>query len=211
MTTTARHRRPLTPDERRTFESLLEGVLPRAYSAALHLTRDPVEAEDVVQEAALLAFRGFDGFEPGSNFKAWFLKILTNAFLMRCRKNKRMAGTVSIEDTPDLYLYGRTAEAGMHKDDPDPARTFLSRLDAEKVSSAILALPLQYRSVATLYFVEDLSYAEIASMLGCPVGTVRSRLHRARALLQRELWGIAVDHGLVPAAAPEPSLAQPSF
>ena len=184
---------------------------PAMLLLARQWTASQCDAEDIVQEAALLAFRGFDGFEPGSNFKAWFLKILTNAFLMRCRKNKHMSATMSIDDTPDLYLYGRTAEAGMHKDDPDPARTFLGRLDAERVSSAILALPLQYRSVATLYFVEDLSYAEIASMLGCPVGTIRSRLHRARALLQRELWGIAVDHGLVPAAAPEPVLPQPSF
>lgn len=211
MTTTAGPRRALAPEERRTFESLLEETLPRAYSAALHLTRDPVDAEDIVQEAAMLAFRGFAGFEPGSNFKAWFLKILTNAFYMRCRKDKKTAGTISIDEAPELYLYARTAEAGMHRDDPDPARSFLSRLDAEKVSAAILALPLQYRAVATLYFAEDLSYAEIASILGCPVGTVRSRLHRARALLQRQLWEIAVDHGLVPVPAPEPSLTQPSF
>lgn len=185
------------------FTQLLDEALPRAYAAALHFTRDPLDAEDVVQEAAMLAFRGFTTFAPGSNFRAWFLKIVTNVFLMRCRKEKKSRDDVSLDDVPELFLYERTSEVGLHDGGSDPAEAFFSGIETERVTRAIQSLPLQYRAAATLYFVEDLSYAEIGSILECPVGTVRSRLHRARALLQRELWQSAVDCGLVSAARGE--------
>ncbi len=177
------------------FDSLLEPVLPRAYQAALHMTRDPVEAEDVVQDAVLMALKGFGTFTPGTNFRAWFLRVLTNAFLMRRRKERRSDSMVSLDDAQPLYLFHRTAEVGWHKA-PDPVRAFFDRVVTEQVSEAIQSLPIQYRTVASLYFVEDLSYAEIASIVGCPVGTVRSRLHRARDALQRSLWEAAVDCGV---------------
>jgi RNA polymerase sigma-70 factor (ECF subfamily) len=177
------------------FGSLLEPILPRAYQAALHMARDPVEAEEVVQEAVLMALKGFATFTPGTNFKAWFLRVLTNAFLMRRRKEKREKGTIAIEDVQPLYLYSRTRETAW-QDAPDPARAFFDRLITNQVTEAIQSLPDQFRTVASLYFVEDLSYAEIASIIGCPVGTVRSRLHRARNVLQRSLWEAAVDCGV---------------
>lgn len=178
-----------------TFESLFRDTLPRAYRAALHMTQDASDAEDVVQEAALLAFRAFATFRAGTNFRAWFLRILTNVVRARYRKAKRSRGTMSLDATPERWLYSRTLQAGYHRED-NPAQAFMSRLTVAQVREAIDALPSAYRTVVTLYFVDDLSYEEIAGIVDCPVGTVRSRLHRGRKLLQDALWQIAEDHGL---------------
>ena len=169
-----------------TFDALLAPLLPTAYRAALYLTRNQADAEDVVQEAVLLALKGFSGFQPGTNFKAWFMRILTNVFYGRGRRARAAGETVSLDDVPLLYLYTKTAAAGLHSRDSNPAATLISRLETEQVAAAMEALPVEYRAVATLYFVDDLSYQEIATMLDCPVGTVRSRLNRARGRL-REL------------------------
>lgn len=195
-------RAPETPaaDSAPTFEALLTPVLATAYRAALYMTRNQADAEDVVQEAVLLALRGFGGFQPGTNFKAWFLRILTNVFYARGRRAGAAGGTVSLDDVPPLYLYTKTAAAGWHAQDSNPAATFLRKVETEQVAAALRALPPEYRTVATLYFVDDLSYQEIATTLDCPIGTVRSRLHRARRLLQRALWTLAVDNGLVDVA-----------
>jgi len=181
-----------------TFEALLKPLLPTAYRAALHLTRNQADAEDVVQETVLLALRGFGGFQLGTNFKAWFMRILTNVFYGRGRRARVAGTTVSLDEVPPLHLYTKTAAAGWHGADANPAATFFSKLETEQVAGALQSLPEEYRAVATLYFVDDLSYQDIATMLDCPVGTVRSRLHRARRLLQRALWDLAVDNGIVP-------------
>jgi RNA polymerase sigma-70 factor (ECF subfamily) len=164
----------------------------------VRLTRDRTEAEDLVQDAALLAFRAFGSFQPGTNFKAWFFRILTNAFYSRHRKTKHERNNVSTEDLPALYLYARTAEIGLHSQEPDPAAAMMDRFDTEHVAEALDALPEEYRVVASLYFVDDLSYQQIAEAVGCPVGTVRSRLHRGRRMLQRALWQVAEERGIVP-------------
>jgi RNA polymerase sigma-70 factor (ECF subfamily) len=184
-----------------TFETLFAPLLPTAYRAALHMTREPADAEDLVQEAALLAFRKFHQFEPGTNFRAWYLRILTNCFLSKYRKTKREGQTVDIEDTPELYLYQRSRGAQPGTD--DPASVVLTKLETEHVAQAIQALPDEFRVVATLYFVEDLSYQEIAEICECPVGTVRSRLHRGRRMLQKALWSVAEERGIVSGAARE--------
>jgi RNA polymerase sigma-70 factor (ECF subfamily) len=181
------------------FEALFRPILSMAYGTAVRLTRDRTEAEDLVQDAALLAFRAFDSFQPGTNFKAWFFRILTNAFYSRHRKTKHERNNVSTEDLPALYLYARTAEIGLHSQEPDPAAAMMDRFDTEHVAEALDALPEEYRVVASLYFVDDLSYQQIAEAVGCPVGTVRSRLHRGRRMLQRALWQVAEERGIVPA------------
>ncbi|MGH7703120.1 MAG: sigma-70 family RNA polymerase sigma factor [Gemmatimonadales bacterium] len=180
-----------------TIESLLTPILGPAYGAALHMTRNPADAEDLVQEAALLACRGFGSFEPGTNFKAWFFRILTNCFYSKYRKRKREGTAVELEDTPELYLYCQTAVVGLHAHTQDPATLVMGKMDTEQVSAAIGALPDEYRVVATLYFMQDFSYQEIAGVLGVPVGTVRSRLHRGRHMLQKALWHIAEERGIV--------------
>lgn len=178
------------------FEALVTPHLRAAYATAYHLTRNAADAEDAVQEAALNALRAFHTFEPGSNFRAWFFRIVVNVVYGRFRRTKRQGSAVELEDTPELYLYCQTAAAGLHGLVEDPATALMNKLDREAVHDAIATLPDEYRMAATLYFVDDFSYQEIAEMLGCPVGTVRSRLHRGRRLLQRALWRVAEARGI---------------
>jgi RNA polymerase sigma-70 factor (ECF subfamily) len=184
------------------FESLLLPVLDRAYALALGLTHDRTAAEDLVQEASLLAFRAFHTFQRGTNFRAWFFKILTNAFYSAHRRSKREAPTVELDEAAELYLYGRMAEAGLHAASDDPAAVLIGKMDTEQIVKALAALPEEFRVVCTLYFIEDYSYEQIAETLGVPIGTVRSRLHRGRKMLQKRLWQIAVDEGIVKGLAP---------
>jgi RNA polymerase sigma-70 factor (ECF subfamily) len=179
------------------FEKLLEPILPLAYGVAFRLARNQSDAEDLVQEAALLAYRAYHTYEQGTNFKAWYLRILTNAFFAKYRRRKRQPVTMDIDDAPPLHLLFQMHAAGIADRTDDPAAALLSRLDAEQISDAIAALPEEYRAVCTLYFLDDMAYQEIAEILDCPIGTVRSRLHRGRRMLQKALWQIAQERGIV--------------
>jgi RNA polymerase sigma-70 factor, ECF subfamily len=182
------------------FESYLTPILTAAYGTALHMTRNGDDAADLVQEAALQAFRAFDSFQEGTNFKAWFFRILTNLFINVNRRRQRepWIDTLSdLEDAPALYLFRQTREMGIHAWNADPAALVLEKFEAEQVCQAIAALPEDYRIVSALYFMEEFSYQEIAEMVGCPVGTVRSRLHRGRRMLQKALWHIAEQQGII--------------
>lgn len=182
-----------------TLEELLLPHLDGAYGLAMRLTRNSADAEDLVQDAVLNAVRGFRTFEPGSVFRAWFFRIVTNCFYSRYRKQRREGTAVELEDTPELYLYCQTAATGLHARLEDPAAVFMDRLDAEAVAEALGTLPPEYRVVSTLYFVQDMAYQDIAATLGIPIGTVRSRLHRGRRMLQRALWTVARDRGITTA------------
>ena len=184
-----------------TFESLFASCVDSAYGVAMRLTRNSADAEDLVQDAAFLAHRGFASFTPGTNFRAWFLKILMNCFFSRRRQEKRRPVTSDLDDTPDLYIYARSGQAGFPTQGPDPAAQLLDKLGTERIVAAVDRLPEEYRVVATLYFMEDLRYQDIAAALDLPIGTVRSRLHRARRMLQKRLWQLAQDHGFVPAGS----------
>lgn len=194
MTSTTPQPMRLTPGG---FETLLNEVLSPAYGYALRLTRNAADAEDLVQEAALRALRFSDGFEPGTNFKAWFFRILVRQFWARRRRQKDRATTVDLDDTPDLYLYARSAGAGLPYEGDDPAHDFMERLGTERIAAAIAELPDEYGVVCTLYFMEDFAYHEIAQILDVPIGTVRSRLHRGRKMLQKTLWHIAQEAGII--------------
>jgi RNA polymerase sigma-70 factor, ECF subfamily len=185
---------PLTPGG---FQTLLLAVLPQAFGYALRLTRNRADAEDLVQDASLLAFRAAHTFEPGTNFKAWYFQILTRRFWATHRTRQRRPQTVDLEDTPDLFLYSRSAASGLPWDGEDPAGRLIDRLGTERVAAAIGQLPEEYGVVCTLYFMEDFAYHEIADVLGIPVGTVRSRLHRGRKMLQKLLWALAEEAGIV--------------
>jgi RNA polymerase sigma-70 factor (ECF subfamily) len=169
----------------------------------MRLTRSQADAEDLVQDAAFLAHRAFASFTPGTNFRAWFLKILMNCYYSRRRREKSRPVTSDLDDTPDLYVYARSGEAGFPTQGPDPAAQLLDKLGTERIVAAINRLPEEYRIVSTLYFMEDLSYEEIARVIQCPVGTVRSRLHRGRKMLQKALWQIAEEDGIVRPPAPQ--------
>ena len=190
------------------FEELLRPLLGPAYGVALHLTRNRPDAEDLVQDAALLAFRGFGTFQPGSNFKAWFYRIIYNTFVSKYRQRRSERGMLGLEEASELYIQLRTHEAGLHLQGSDPVKTAIGRMESQQVAAALQALPEEYRAVATMYFLEDFSYQEIAEVLGIPIGTVRSRLHRGRKMLQKRLWQLAVDQGLVPAGSPSGAMTQ---
>jgi RNA polymerase sigma-70 factor (ECF subfamily) len=194
---------PARPEPAATFESLFAGVAGAAYGIARRLTRNPADAEDLVQDAALLAHRGFASFTPGTNFRAWFFRILINCYYSGRRREKSRPVTSELDDTPDLYLYARSGQAGFPTQGPDPAAQLLEKLGTERIVEAINRLPEEYRMVSTLYFMDDLSYEEIAGVLQCPVGTVRSRLHRGRKMLQKALWLIAEEDGIVSQPAPQ--------
>ena len=179
------------------FESLFRACFNVAFGVAMRLSRNQADAEDLVQDAALLAHRAFGSFVPGTNFRAWFLKILVNCYYSKRRREKSRPVTSDLDDTPDLYLYARSGQAGFPTQGPDPAAQLLDQLGTERIVAAIQHLPEDYRVVATLYFMDDMSYEEIARILECPVGTVRSRLHRGRKMLQKALWQIAEEDGIV--------------
>lgn len=185
--------------ESSSFEESLAPLLDRAYGLAYTLTRNPTDAEDLLQEAALRGLRRFETFELGTNFRAWFYRLLVNCHYERHRQTRRRPSTVELDDVEvgELYLYRRTAEAGLHELGDDPARMVMSKLTTEQVMGALAELPEEYRVVAQLCLAQELSYQEAAEALGCPTGTVRSRLHRARRMLQRSLWHIAVQAGVV--------------
>jgi RNA polymerase sigma-70 factor (ECF subfamily) len=187
-----------TAAQPQTLDELLVPELERSFGLALHLTGERAEAEDLVQDAALAACRGFGTFKQGTRFRPWFLTILTNCFYARYRRARREGTRVDVDDAMDLYLYERTAELGWHDGSADPAERLLGRLESHHVQAAVRDLPEEFRVVAVLGLIEDLSYAEIADVVGVPIGTVRSRLHRGRKLIQRRLWQTAVDAGLVP-------------
>jgi RNA polymerase sigma-70 factor (ECF subfamily) len=181
------------------FDALLMPLLGSAYGTAYHMLGNKEEAEDIVQEAALRAYRAFASFEKGTNFKAWFYQILVNCVRMTCRKRQRQPKIAPIEDAPDMYLYAAASSVGMMEIYENPAAQVIRKLSEEQIHAAIGALPEDYRMAAILYFVEDLGYQEIADVLECPVGTVRSRLHRGRKLLQKALWTVAQEHNVVAA------------
>jgi RNA polymerase sigma-70 factor, ECF subfamily len=176
------------------FERDVLPLLPNLYSAALRLTRNPADAEDLVQEAYLRAYRGFSGFQEGTNLRAWMYRILTNTFINSYRKKQRQPQTVSDEDIEDWYLYDRLGESAA---EASAETSVLERIPDEDVQKALEALPEQFRMAVWLADVEGFSYKEIADILDVPIGTVMSRLHRGRKSLQKALWETVRERGLV--------------
>lgn len=165
--------------------------LDALYHTALRLTRNRAEAEDVVQEAFLRAFRSFHRFNPGTNCRAWLFTILRNVFLNRVRTQGRevleadMGGLDQVEVTADARA------------DRNPEEQFLQTMLHGDVDRALTTLPLAFREAVMLVDIEGLTYREVAEVVGCPVGTVMSRLSRGRALLRRALGRFAREHGYV--------------
>lgn len=182
------------PALRERFERDVLPLLPHLYSAALRLTRNPTDAEDLVQEAYLRAFRGFAGFEEGTNLRAWMYRILTNTFINSYRKKQREPVTVQDDEIEDWYLYDRLGASGV---EASAEAEVLDRLPDEEVQRALEALPEGFRIAVLLADIEGFSYKEIAEILDIPIGTVMSRLHRGRKALQKALWETMRERGLV--------------
>ena len=180
----------------RTFDEEALPHLDALYRVALRLTGDPSRAEDLVQDTMLKAYRSWRQYRPGTNAKGWLLTILRNTFINDYRRRKLEPVPMDLEAVEPFAIFRDVAEA-------DPEGAFFARIVDEKVIEAIDALPTDFREVLVLSDMEGLSYAEIAAALEVPVGTVKSRLFRARRQLQAALYTHAVEMGYIrPREAP---------
>ncbi|MBP7628936.1 MAG: sigma-70 family RNA polymerase sigma factor [Acidimicrobiales bacterium] len=179
-----------------TFAEQAMPLMGPLYSGALRMTRNPADAEDLVQEVYLRAYRGFGGFQQGTNLKAWMFRILTNTYINSYRAKQRRPEQTELDEVEDLYLYKRLGgleAAALSRSAEDELMDTFS--DAE-VKAAVEDLPEIFRMAVLLADVEGFSYKEIAEILEIPIGTVMSRLHRGRKALQKRLLDYAVNHGL---------------
>jgi RNA polymerase sigma-70 factor (ECF subfamily) len=188
------------------FETLALSHLDPLYSAALRLTKNERDAEDLVQDTCMRAFRFFDKFERGTNMKAWLFKILTNTFINRYRRRVKERNVVEGSERDAVH------ERFISRDATDfaanPEQYLFDRLLSDDVLRAIDGLPIDFRLVVILADLQEFSYKEIAEILDCPVGTVMSRLFRGRKLLQKTLREYALGQGVfngVGEASPEPT------
>ena len=174
------------------------------YSAAMRMTRNPSDAEDLVQETFLKAYRAYHTFEEGTNLKAWLYRILTNTYINKYRKDTRRPSEVDLGSVEDLYLYRNIGS----EESAEAARTtedrVLDGLVEADIKKAVEDLPENFRLPVLLADLEGFSYKEIADILDIPIGTVMSRLHRGRKAMQKSLWEYAVKRGLVPEGAERP-------
>lgn len=181
-------------EERREFEELALPHLDALYGTALRLTRNEKDAEDLVQDAMLKAFRFFHRFERGTNAKAWMFKILMNTFANKYRKRQREREILD------------EVEAEANSTDADPESAIIGKLVSDHVREALESVPEEFRLAVILADLEDFSYREIGDIMDCPIGTVMSRIYRGRRMLQRKLRDYAREQGLVAAeeaAAPQ--------
>ncbi|MFW6074064.1 MAG: sigma-70 family RNA polymerase sigma factor [Chloroflexota bacterium] len=171
------------------------GYIDSLYRTALRMTRNPADAEDLVQEAYLRAFRSLHQFRQGTNLRAWIFRIMTNAFINEYRKRSRRPQSSSLDDLEEFYLYDHLVDSGVQPGDERPEDIVLSQITTEDVIEAIDELPEEFKNVVLLADVEEFTYREIAEILDIPVGTVMSRLYRARRKLQQNLYDYAVETG----------------
>ncbi|HEY1954246.1 MAG TPA: sigma-70 family RNA polymerase sigma factor [Polyangiaceae bacterium] len=165
------------------------------YGVACRLTRNPTEAEDLVQDALVKAMRARDQFQAGTNLKAWLFRILTNTFI---NKYRRGGLERSVLEGPDADpLADGWVSASTMRQLRDPEQIALLPIVEGEVRKALDALPPEFRLAVVLCDVEEFSYEEIADIMGCPIGTVMSRLHRGRKLLQKSLYAHALAMGIV--------------
>lgn len=177
---------------------LMDGL----YSAAMRMTRNAADAEDLVQETYLKAFNAYERFETGTNLKAWMYRILTNSYINAYRKKQRRPDESDIDDIEDLYLYRRLGGAESAVLSRSAEDELLEMFGEDEVKLALEDLPEHYRMPILLADVEGFAYKEIAEILDVPIGTVMSRLHRGRKQLQKRLYSFAEEHRLLP--DPEP-------
>jgi RNA polymerase sigma-70 factor (ECF subfamily) len=185
------------PALRERFERDVLPLLPSLYGAAMRMTRNRSDAEDLVQETYLRAYRGFAGFQEGTNLKAWLYRILTNSYINTYRKKQREPQIVDgPEDVDEWYLYDRL---GGRSVEDSAETTVLDTIPDQAVKDAVESLPERFRLPVLLADVEGFSYKEIAEIMDTPIGTVMSRLHRGRKALEKALWDTAKERGFVDA------------
>jgi RNA polymerase sigma-70 factor (ECF subfamily) len=191
---------PLMAD-RSEFAQQAMHYAPQLYSAAVRMTRNSADAEDLVQETYLRAYRSYATFTEGTNLRAWLFRILTNTFINSYRAKQRRVQETELNDVEDLYLYRRIS--GVDLASRSAEDTLFELFTDDEVKNALEALPESFRLPVLLADVEDFSYKEIAEMLEIPIGTVMSRLHRGRKAMQKALVEFATERGLLE-RVPEP-------
>lgn len=182
------------------FESATMPFVDALYNTALRMTRSPEDAEDLVQETYLKAYKYYDKFTEGTNLKAWLFRILKNTFINNYRKQKQIPPQNAFEEIEDAFESQISPEAPSSI--PGPEEDILENVLDEDVQAALESLPDDYRMVVLLADLEDFSYQEIADILEIPVGTVMSRLYRARRRLESEMLRYAREHGYIRSGDP---------
>ncbi|MGH2359391.1 MAG: sigma-70 family RNA polymerase sigma factor [bacterium] len=190
--------------DRQQFEQMVEEHLNGLFGAALRMTRNRTNAEDLLQETFLRAWRSFHTFRPGTNARAWLYRILMNAYIDNYRKATREPEVVDQDDVDEFYLYSKVQESDQYRRAGNPEEAFLQTLMDADVKSALESLPETFRAVVMLADIDGFSYKEIAEILSIPIGTVMSRLHRGRKQLQVALWEYARRARYVDGARPQP-------
>lgn len=195
--------------DRASFTEDTAPYMQSLFSTAMRLTRNTADAEDLVQEAYLRAYRGYESFQAGTNLRAWLFRILTNAHINRYRSKKRRPEETDFDDLEDFYLYRRLQNPGVLGRSAEDE--LMDLFPEGEVVKAVEALPEAYRVAVLLADVEGFAYKEIAEILDIPIGTVMSRLHRGRKALQKELYEFALARGLVRSNdEPQPTGSQTS-
>lgn len=163
------------------------------FNFALRTTGDKDDAHDLLQETFMKAFRFWDKYEKGTNIRAWLFRIMKNSYINRYRKETREPGMVDYDDVENFYNSIRDDST----DSNDLQKRMYSNMLSDEVTEALQSLPEDFRTVVILCDIEGLMYDEISEFLNCPIGTVRSRLHRGRKMLEEKLYNYAKDRGII--------------
>lgn len=180
-----------------TFADDAMPYMNQLFATAMRMTRNRSDAEDLVQETYLKAYRAYERFEAGTNLRAWLFRILTNNYINRYRKKQRRPVESDLDDVQDLYLYRRLGGDEAARIGKSAEDVLFSEITDSLIMDAIEDLPDQYRAAVLLADVEGFAYKEIAEILDVPIGTVMSRLHRGRKRLQEQLYEFGRERGYV--------------
>ncbi|MCQ9677234.1 sigma-70 family RNA polymerase sigma factor [Corynebacterium sp. BF-R-2] len=181
-------------EQQRLFEEQALPLLDQLYGGAMRLTRNPQDAEDLIQETYLKAYKNFSSFKQGTNLKAWLYRIMTNTYINSYRKAQRRPTESSADELSDFQLYTTSGHDATGLESAEVAA--LKQMPDSQISEAMNDLPEDYRMVVYYADVEGLAYKEIAEVMGTPLGTVMSRLHRGRKLLRAALKDVAREKGI---------------
>lgn len=190
----------MSNDSKEEFSLLLKDALGVMYRVSLRLTRDSMEAEDLVAEGSLRAWEKFSTLRNKQSFLPWILRICQNLYISKYRKRKRQKQPLTESQlnnkNEDFSLYEQLVSP-LFLDNSNPEKEFIDKISSEQIDKAFDLLPEKYKSVVTLCCMEDIPYQEAAIILKLPIGTIRSRLHRGKAYLQKLLWDLAKEKGII--------------
>lgn len=193
-----------TTGARETFSVDAMQYAPQLFSTALRMTRNRTDAEDLVQETFIKAWRAFDSYQQGTNLRAWLFRIMTNTYINKYNAQLRKPLETELDEVEELYLFKRLGAFDQSKINQSAEDQMLELFTDEEVKNAIEELPEGFRIPLLMSDVEGFSYKEIAEIIDVPIGTVMSRLHRGRKAMQKMLYDYAKERGLVDESLLEP-------